>query len=80
MIERIGKVIIDREYYKGKDTYSDGAIEDYLLEVCKQNRQEEVLNQSKEWPGLYHLSDIRENILEWYPNSKDDDVLEIGSG
>lgn len=80
MIERIGKVIIDREYYKGKDTYSDGAIEDYLLEVCKQNRQEEVLNQSKEWPVLYHLSDIRENILEWYPISKDDDVLEIGSG
>lgn len=80
MVERIGQVIIDRKYYKGKDLYSDGTIEDYLLEVCKQNRQEEVLNQSKEWPVLYHLSDIRENILEWYPISKNDDVLEIGSG
>ncbi len=80
MVEKIGQVIIDKKYYKGKDTYSDGDIEDYLLEVCKQNRQEEVLYQSKEWPVLYHLSDIRENILEWYPISKNDDILEIGSG
>lgn len=80
MIEKIGQVIINKKFYKGKDIYSDGAIEDYLLEICKQNRQEEVLNQSKEWSVLYHLSDIRENLLEWYPISKNDDVLEIGSG
>lgn len=80
MVRKIGKVIIDRTFYKGEDLYSDGSIEDYLLEACKQNRQEEMLNQSKEWPVLYHLSDIRENILDWYPISKDDEVLEIGSG
>lgn len=80
MIEKIGQVIIDKKYYKGNDIYSDGNIEDYLLDVCKQNRQEEILHQSKEWAVLYHLSDIRENILEWYPISKNDDVLEIGSG
>lgn len=80
MTERIGHIIIDKTYYKGKDLYSDGSIEDFLLETCKQNRQAEVLNKSKEWPVLYHLSDIRENILDWYPISKNDDVLEIGSG
>ncbi len=80
MLEKIGQVIINRKYYKGKDIYSDGDIEDYLLEVCRQNRQKEVLDQSKEWPVLYHLSDIRENLLDWYPISKEDDILEIGSG
>ena len=29
---------------------------------------------------LYHLSDIRENLLEWYSIPSDADVLEIGSG
>ena len=80
MLDKIGQVIINRKYYKGKDIYSDGDIEDYLLEVCKQNRQMEVLDRSKEWPVLYHLSDIRENLLDWYPISKEDDILEIGSG
>ena len=80
MQEKIGSVVLDDSFYSGEDLYSDGSIEDRILEVCKEQRQTEVLQLSSEWPILYHLSDMRENLLEWYPLSKQDDVLEIGSG
>lgn len=80
MQEKVGKVIIDEKFYKGKDLYSDGSIEDELLDICRENRQEEVLRTSNNWAILYHLSDIRENLLDWYPFTKQDDILEIGSG
>lgn len=80
MQEKIGSIILDDTFYYGEDLYSDGSIEDRILEICKEQRQEEVLRTSSEWPILYHLSDIRENLLEWYPFTKQDDVLEIGSG
>ncbi|MCM1120964.1 MAG: class I SAM-dependent methyltransferase [Eubacterium sp.] len=80
MQEKIGSIILDDEFYSGEDLYSDGSIEDRILDICKQQKQDEVLRMSSEWPILYHLSDIRENLLEWYPFTKQDDVLEIGAG
>lgn len=79
-MKKIGKVNLDYTYYKGNDLYSDGRIEDELLEACKNGTCEELLYNSNQWPVLYHLSNIRENLLEWYPFSKDADILEIGSG
>ncbi len=76
----IGKIIMDYTYYKGQDLYSDGPIEDELLETVKGQKQKEVLYSSDNWPILYHLSDIRENLLEWYPFSENASLLEIGSG
>lgn len=80
MQEKIGGVILEDEFYSGEDFYSDGRIEDRLLQICKNGKQDEVLRTSSEWPVLYHLSDIRENLLDWYPFTKQDDILEIGSG
>lgn len=80
MHKKIGSVILDYTYYKGQDLYSDGIIEDNLLEIVKNGREREVLYSSKEWPILYHLSDIRENLLEWYPFDENAKILEIGSG
>ena len=80
MRKKIGKVILDYSSYKYSDFYSDGSIEDILLEAYKKNIAKELLYSSKEWAVLYHMSDIRENILEWYPIEKDASVLEIGSG
>lgn len=76
----IGKVTLDYTFYGGQDLYTDGRIEDDLLEVVKDGKEEEALHSSNQWPILYHLSDIRENLLEWYPFSSDASVLEIGSG
>lgn len=80
MDEKIGQVFINEEFYSGDDLYSDGVIEDYILDICKNKRQEEVIRTSNEWAILYHLSDIRENLLDWYPFTKQDEILEIGSG
>ena len=83
MQEKIGNVTLDYEYYPGEDLYSDGPVEEELLEIAK-NYQEKELNQliyeRNSWPVLYHFSHIRQNILEWLPITKEQKVLEIGSG
>ena len=81
--EKIGRVVLDYSLYSGQDLYSDGPVEDEMLEIAM-NVPEDQLNQviaeRKKWPILYHFSHIRWNIMDWYPFSKDDKVLEIGSG
>lgn len=82
-MERIGKVTLDEKMYCGTDQYSDGDIEDVLLDIVKNNSQEQydaIIAREKNWPILYHLSDKRENIINWYPMDASADVLEIGAG
>ena len=83
MQEKIGNAILNYEYYPGEDLYSDGPVEEELLEIAKNHGEEElnqVIAQKNSWPVLYHFSHIRQNILEWIPMTKKDKVLEIGSG
>lgn len=81
MKEIIEKVTLNYEYYDGIDNYSDGDdIEEKLLDICRLGKREEALHESSLWPVLYHLSDIRGNIIEWYPMDQNSNVLEIGSG
>ncbi len=69
------------DYYNGIDGYSDGDIEDELLEIVKQHKEyDEILANDNRWPILYHLSPIRQNIINWYPFKKDASCLEIGGG
>nr|WP_245186815.1 class I SAM-dependent methyltransferase [Enterococcus larvae] len=79
----IGKVKLDETHYPGEDFYSDGAIEDKLLEIVTnypEDQYNEVIAESKDWAILYHLSHIRTNIVEWLPIEKTESVLEIGAG
>lgn len=81
--EYVGKIKLNYDYYSGNDIYSDGKVEDELLEIVKKYDEEElnsVIYEKNKWPILYHLSEMRENILEWYPFDKDAEVLEIGAG
>lgn len=72
---------LDLTYYSGQDLYSDGAVEDELLEAVKNPTTiEEQLMAGNSWAHLYHLSNIRENILEWYDFNPEGTLLEIGSG
>lgn len=81
MKEIIEKVTLNYEYYDGIDNYSDGDdIEEKLLDICRLGKREEALHESSLWPVLYHLSDIRGNIIEWYPMDQNSNILEIGSG
>ncbi|MBQ7943853.1 MAG: class I SAM-dependent methyltransferase [Lachnospiraceae bacterium] len=83
MMEKIGKIVLDMTYYPGEDKYSDGAIEDELLEIIQNHPVEEypeIIEKKKSWPIFYHLSPFRTNIIDWLPIKKTDRVLEIGSG
>lgn len=83
MFENIGNVKVDYQYYSGKDLYSDGAIEDEMLEFVKNNSindYQKFVDKKKSWAGLYHFSPIRQNIVSSLKINKSDKVLEIGSG
>lgn len=83
MEERVGNVILNLDDYPGRDLYSDGAVEDVLLDIAEHTAPEDydrVIEEKKDWAVLYHFSHIRENILSWYPMNGTEKVLEIGSG
>lgn len=81
MTEQIGKVTLDYTFYKGTDQYSDGDIEDDLLQLITDEPDvEKIIAFDRRWPVLYHFSPVRWNILEWYPFKEDASVLEIGAG
>ena len=82
-MEKIGKVTLDYSRYPGEDFYCDGAVEDRILEIVKSKTPEEyqaVIEEEGSWPVLYHLSALRENIVEWIPMEQGAKVLEVGSG
>jgi SAM-dependent methyltransferase len=75
----MAKLITD--YHNGADLYSDGAVEDELLELFKSGGDvSSMLKTDKRWPVLYHLSPDRRNLLEWFPFRKEGSLLEIGAG
>lgn len=83
MEESIGGVKINYDNYPGEDFYSDGSIEDELLDIVKNHTEKEfnsIISREKSWAIMYHLSDLRQNIIEWLPMNKKQEVLEIGAG
>ena len=83
MTEQVGKITLDYTYYPGEDFYCDGAIEQEILEIAKKYSPLEfprMIEERKSWPILYHLSELRENIVDWLPMDKSMKVLEVGSG
>jgi len=81
-IEYVGNVKLDYEFYGGTDLYVDGS-EEKLLDIVKRYNGSEynkVIDEEKQWPVLYHLSNLRGNIVDCIPFTKNDKVLEIGAG
>lgn len=82
-IEKIGGVTLDYTWYPGEDLYSDGDVEEELLQIARdytEGEYDQVVAQRKSWPVLYHFSRVRQNIISWLPVTKEHEVLEIGSG
>lgn len=82
-MEKIGSVVLDYTRYPGEDFYCDGASEDELLSIVQSvepARYPKIIREKHSWEVLYHLSDLRENIVEWLPMDKSMKVLEVGSG
>jgi|GEM_PF-312888 len=77
----VGSVRMNMTYYGGSDLYSEGDIEDKLLSIVKETDDyEDVLMQESEWSILYHLSPIRQNVINWYDFKEGSSCLEIGAG
>jgi len=68
-------------YYSGADYYSDGCIEEEILNIVKSEKDfTHILSNDNRWPILYHFSQNRRNILSWYPFFEQATLLEVGGG
>ena len=79
-IKFIGEVKLDFSAYDQKDSYSDGGVEDEILQHVKAGTEENLYRNDNRWAVLCHLSPLRNLLLEWLPIEKTDSVLEIGCG
>lgn len=72
------------DYYSGQDLYCDGDVESRIMEFVQNNYDLENLDENttaaEHFAFIYHLSEVRENILNWYPFKRDCRILEVGSG
>ena len=69
---------------KNKVVYSDGSVtEARMLEIAQTYHGEELdmfMKNNFEYTTNNTFSKVRENLLSWYPFTKEDTVLEIGAG
>lgn len=76
------KLILD--YVQEEDIYSDGDVEDEMLDLFKsenpQQKIQEILENNPNWAMRYHLTPVRENLLSWYDFNQNGNLLEIGAG
>lgn len=71
------------EWYNGKDSYSEGDVEDKIIRIIAENPPEDYVDaiyENFDWSTYYHLTHTRQNILNWYPFHPDSEILEIGCG
>ena len=81
MIEEIGNVQLILDDYSGFDHYSDGDIENDLLNIVRFEKDyDAAIERDGRWPVFYHLSKRRETIIQPMDIKKSDAVLEIGAG
>lgn len=69
---------LNMKYYTNTDQYSDGDIENDIFDIVKGEKN--IDDFLGEYPVIYHLSPVRENIVNWYPFEKKGNCLEIGAG
>jgi len=73
--------MVDKKFYKGEDLYTDGDVENYILDCSRSGMCLEDIPEDKlSWPVFYHLSPVRANIINWYPFKPKGSILEIGAG
>ena len=55
MMEKIGRVSLNLDYYDGEDRYSDGDVEEELLEIVKNHvpaEFPEIIRREGKWPVM----------------------------
>lgn len=77
------KPVLNLKWYQNQDFYSDGDVEDEIIRLISENKEEDyskAIREHMSWPVYYHLTKLRKNIVAWYPFKKEASVLEIGCG
>lgn len=77
------KPVFNLTWYQGEDVYSEGSVEDDIIELIATNNEKDysrIIKENPGWSTLYHLAHVRQNIVNWYPFREDSDILEIGCG
>ncbi|HSX45309.1 MAG TPA: class I SAM-dependent methyltransferase [Candidatus Saccharimonadales bacterium] len=82
--QKIGNVELLSLGKKLSEDYSDGDVEDQILQLFRSKNPEQarlkILASHPSWPLYYHLSYSRGTLLNWYPIGENEKVLEIGAG
>jgi len=72
---------VDLSVHYNQTVTNEFVIYQNLLEIVQSNQDiDKVLANDSRWPILYHLSPIRQNIINWYPFKENSTLLEIGGG
>lgn len=64
---------LNLQWYKNEDRYSDGDIEDDIIKYIAQYEPEDydkAVCEHLDWAVYYHLTNVRRNLLNWYPFQK----------
>jgi len=78
---QIGNLSLNLDFYKGEAPYSDGDIENTMLDMARRRLSyEQAIAENDSWPVVYHFSPVRKNLLDWYAFPAGCSVLEIGAG
>jgi hypothetical protein len=78
---KIGGVLMDTSFSGGEEVLEDKSLDEITELVQKYTPADynRLIEERKSWEYLYHLSPLRENLVEWLPMDKKTKVLEIGS-
>ena len=58
------------QWYNQNDEYSEEDIEDEMIRIIAEtedNNYSEAISNHFTWSTYYHLSPIRQNVVNWYP-------------
>lgn len=58
------------DWYSGQDIYSEGDVEDKIIQIIAETPPDdyvEAIYANFDWSTFYHLTHVRQNILNWYP-------------
>lgn len=84
LIKRLNpKPKFNLDWYKDKDSYSEGEVEDLIINLIAENEPEQyskAIYDNFGWSTYYHLTHLRKNVLNWYPFKTEGSILEIGCG
>lgn len=75
---------INLNFYKEDIIYNQLAREQYIIQnyinQYKETQYEDIIKKDNNIETISMLSEIRKNIINWYPFKKDSNILEIGAG